>query len=173
MILLATLVHDVGLNLGGPALRREAVRAIVMRGRKLLLLLSPAAGDYKFPGGGVEAGETDAAALARELREECGLRAIQVLAEFGQVVEHARPIEPGYAVFSMTSRYYLCEATGPAGAQQLDAYERALGLLPVWVDIDQAIRANSAALRGGERAARWVRRETLVLEQISRRMLGG
>jgi 8-oxo-dGTP pyrophosphatase MutT (NUDIX family) len=35
-------------------------------------------GDYKFPGGGVDPDDPISAALARELREECGLDDVTV-----------------------------------------------------------------------------------------------
>ncbi|HZS24848.1 MAG TPA: NUDIX domain-containing protein [Gaiellaceae bacterium] len=60
---------------GGPV--RPAVRALVLdpADRVLLVQADDALGSWwTTPGGGVEEGESDAAALARELREEVGLR---------------------------------------------------------------------------------------------------
>ncbi len=51
------------------ALVRDASVLLVKRGRK------PAAGQYAFPGGRLEAGETLEEAAVRELREETGLEA--------------------------------------------------------------------------------------------------
>ncbi len=60
---------------------REAVRALVLDsgGRTLLTRYSDAYGAWwASPGGGVERGESDDEAVRRELREECGLRDIEV-----------------------------------------------------------------------------------------------
>ena len=56
------------------------------RGRLLLVLRGhePAAGTWSLPGGRVEAGESDAEALRREVREETGLE-VEVGALVGQV----------------------------------------------------------------------------------------
>ena len=70
--LLAELYHDEGLDLAGVVAERTSVRAIVLRGRELPLLHSPRDADYKFPGGGVEPGESEHDALRREVLEECG-----------------------------------------------------------------------------------------------------
>jgi TDG/mug DNA glycosylase family protein len=55
---------------------REAVRALVVdsAGRTLLVRFEGWRTWWTSPGGGVEPGETDEQALARELAEECGLR---------------------------------------------------------------------------------------------------
>lgn len=65
------------IKLGDPipanikVISRTGVRAIIWSGQNLLMMKSNR-GDYKFPGGGVEAGESDKQALARELLEETG-----------------------------------------------------------------------------------------------------
>jgi 8-oxo-dGTP diphosphatase len=56
--------------------RLRVVAAVVRRGDAILVTRRPdrpgRPGQWEFPGGKVEPGETDAAALARELREELG-----------------------------------------------------------------------------------------------------
>lgn len=67
-----------GSATGGAAARPEvAVGAVVVRDGKLLLVQrgrGAAVGQWSLPGGRVEAGEALAAAVARELYEETGLR---------------------------------------------------------------------------------------------------
>src|SRR5688500_1361591 len=99
---LATFFHDQGLDLSGPTIERTAVRGVLFRDDKLLLLASRH-GDYKFPGGGVETGETHAGALQREYVEECGLPGVEVGEMLGETVEYLRALEPEYEVFKMTS----------------------------------------------------------------------
>ena len=163
---LGTFHHDQGLDLSGPTIERTAVRGVLSRGGELLLLASRH-GDYKFPGGGVEPGETMAGALQREYLEECGLVGVEVGAMLGETVECLRAIESSYEVFKMTSYYFRCTSQSDLGAaQQLEAYEEELELRPCWVAAENALQANRAVLAGGTGVMRWLVRETRVLELL-------
>src|SRR4051812_50167155 len=72
-----------------PRMIHVVAAAVIRNGRVLAARRSrPAdvAGGWEFPGGKVEAGESEAAALARELGEELGLRA-EVGARLGEVTD--------------------------------------------------------------------------------------
>ena len=89
-----------------------AVGAIAVRDGRLLLVLRgrpPGAGQWSLPGGRVEAGETDAAALTREVMEETGLL-VDVGAFAGTV------LRPGVAGVSYRIRDYAVDVVG--GAEQ-------------------------------------------------------
>jgi ADP-ribose pyrophosphatase YjhB (NUDIX family) len=58
------------------------------------MIYSPKNGDYKFPGGGIDPGETDHEALTREIREEAGAQICGEIREFGQVIEYGLPLNP-------------------------------------------------------------------------------
>ena len=67
------------------AIRRQAARAVVLDASDRVLLLrardpfSPAKGEWwELPGGGMEPGESSAAAALREIVEETGLRDVEV-----------------------------------------------------------------------------------------------
>jgi len=71
------------------------VGAVIKDGRGRLLLIkrghAPGAGLWSLPGGRIEPGETDAEALAREMREETGL-----VIETGQLIGTVRrPAQDG------------------------------------------------------------------------------
>lgn len=172
MELIGEIYRRDGLVLNGKAIMRNAVRAIIPRGRALLMVYSRANGDYKFPGGGVNVGEVFEEALARELAEECGAHLIKVEAEFGKMIEYDRPQEREFDLFKMTSHYYVCSVAPALGAQRLDDYEEAMGFTPVWVDIDDAIATNQTVLAEGKTDQRWTRRETYVLGLVKERLMG-
>ena len=54
-----TEIHRAkGIDIRGKEVHRQAVRAVILRGRELLMVNSANVGDYKFPGGGVNKGES-------------------------------------------------------------------------------------------------------------------
>jgi 8-oxo-dGTP pyrophosphatase MutT (NUDIX family) len=165
MQILTEIHRAKGININGKTVHRTAVRAVIRRGRELLMVFSSAVGDYKFPGGGMDDGESHEQALARELREECGASLLSVDGELGAVIEYNFAEEKDFDVFKMISHYYFCHAGDDFGAQKLDDYERALGFKPVWVDIDSAISANHLLLNS-QTPPEWLRREIFVLEHI-------
>jgi len=150
----------------GRLLNREAVRAVILKGRKILLAYSQVHGDYKLPGGRIDLGECPESALARELAEEIGGRMTSTAEPYGKTLEYDLPIEKEYDAFCVTSYYYCCEVDAILGKQHLDDYEARMGLKPVWVDIDTAIAGNRAILTTGGEVFCWIKRETRVLEMV-------
>jgi 8-oxo-dGTP diphosphatase len=96
MRLLREIIRREGMITQGKTLTREAVRAIVIHDCKLLMIYSAKNGDYKFPGGGVDSGETHPEALAREIREECGATVSEIGQAFGKIIEYDIPTEREY-----------------------------------------------------------------------------
>lgn len=173
------IVHGDPMPVDAPRIRRQATRAVVRRGDNLLLLRSRT-GDYRFPGGGLDAGESVAANVARELLEECGARLLRLDAHLLTVVDERPAREPG-TVFVQESAYYLCDVHDGLAQVDHDLRERTLALEPCWVDVHVALEANQG-LRAGRRldpgtsrvdtAAEpddlaWIERETLALELVS------
>jgi 8-oxo-dGTP diphosphatase len=173
MKLLKEIYRNDNLNLGGRTLVRESARAIILRGHELLLVYASLEGGYKFPGGGVEPGETHDETLAREIQEECGARLSQILREYGMVIEYKLPFEPEFDVFKMISRYYVCQVTECLVEPRLDDYERQLGYCPQWVPVQDAIHANHrlSSLAGGD-VPGWIVRETYILNLIGDQLEG-
>lgn len=166
MQLLVELERKPGVPHSGRIIRREAVRGIIRQGNHLLMVYSARNGDYKFPGGGIEKGESHLDALARELREECGAQLLHIDGELGIVIESDRAGEPDFDRFEMTSYYYYCNIAPELGETCLDSYEKELGFAPVWVEMETAVRANEAVLVARIRPPRWTRRETYVLRKL-------
>jgi len=151
------------LKIDGKIYYREAVRAIIRKEEKILLIYSEKNGDYKLPGGGVEEGETYEEALIREVEEEAGFR-VSVKDEILKVMEYDEGQFDDCDVFQMLSIYYKCEILEEK-KQNLDTYEMEMGFIPVWINIDEAIEQNKKILEKQD-CPRWTKRETKVLEYI-------
>ncbi|HEU0293332.1 MAG TPA: NUDIX domain-containing protein [Anaerolineales bacterium] len=170
MHILTEIYRGEGVNIHGKTIHRTAVRAVIWRGKDLLMVYSAKVGDYKFPGGGVDAGETHEQTLARELREECGVSLVRVDGELGAIVEYNFPTERDFDVFKMTSHYYFCRIeSGSFNAQKLDGYEEALGFTPVWVDVDIASQKNRQLL-DSRKPPDWLKREIFALEYLKQNL---
>jgi 8-oxo-dGTP pyrophosphatase MutT (NUDIX family) len=170
MNILTEIHRSPGVNLKGRTVTRTAVKGVILRGRTLLMVHSPKIGDYDFPGGGLQAGETHAQGLYREILEECGMSVAHIGSEMGAVIEYDVPMEPDYDVFKMTSHYYHCEVQDGFVPQKLEEYEQELGFTPVWIDIDHAIERNSVFLHS-DNAPKWLKKETFVLNYIRHNLL--
>lgn len=172
MRLLKTIHRSEGLNLRGRAITRQAVRGIIRRGNALLMIYSTVNGDYKFPGGGVEARETLEVALMREVREESGMQISTIESAFGKVIEYDRPVETDFDLFKMTSHYFICQVNNGHTPLTLDDYEAELGFTPIWIDIDTALATNRKILKNsGKTTHPWTQREAFVLAKIKKEML--
>lgn len=154
-----------GLNLNGKTYYREAARAIILDGEKILLVYSDSNGDYKFPGGGVEIGESIENALVREAMEEAGVE-VSISEEFLSVTEYDEGQFDGFDIFKMLSIYFFCKIEGET-VQSLDKYEMELGFVPKWVQISKAIETNRKVMEKNI-IPRWTKRETLVLEKLEK-----
>lgn len=147
---------------------RKAVRAIIIKSSNILMVNSNK-GDYKFPGGGVKAGESDEEALIREVREEIGYIIDKVKEKVGMVIERNTDGQEDGSIFEMASYYYLCEVSENQVLQELDDYEADLDFSPEWINIDIAININEDILRNEDTSINhWVRRETAVLRELKR-----
>lgn len=114
---------------------RQAVRAVILDAdNRVYLMYIGRKGTYKLPGGGIDEGEDNLTALAREVMEEVGVE-IEVIAELGQIVEYR-----DFAQMKQTSYCYLARQVGDKGVNSLEADEIADGMAEMLADdIDQAI----------------------------------
>jgi 8-oxo-dGTP pyrophosphatase MutT (NUDIX family) len=165
MRILTEIHRCEGINTTSKTINRTAVRAVIQRGRELLMVYSANVGDYKFPGGGVDTDESHEQALARELREECGATLLSMDSELGAIIKYKFAKDEDFDVFKMTSHYYRCSIKDGFAEQKLDDYEADLGFKPMWVDADEAIKANKTLLNSIN-PPEWLRREIFALEYI-------
>lgn len=173
MPLLAEIRHcgsTAGFN---RVVERHAVRAIILDGKRLLMLHSAVNGDYFLGGGGIEPGESHADALRREVREELGAALTEMGEPFGRVVEWQFAMEPEFDFLHFTSYLYFCRVTEGVYSQKLEDYESDLLMKPVWVDVETAIAVNAGiCARQSVDHMKWIKRELLVLEKLREHLAG-
>lgn len=103
---------------------RNSARSIIIRNGKIAMIHSLKYDYYKFPGGGIESGESPIEAMIRETREEAGLLVIpETVREYGYVHRIQRSDYDHTECFVQDNYYYLCETEDRVTSQELDAYE--------------------------------------------------
>jgi mutator protein MutT len=113
------------------------VGAILLDGDQVLLVRRgrpPLAGMWSIPGGGVELGESLSEAVAREVREECGLevRVIELVDVFERIIRD--PV--GQVEYHYVLMDYLCEAKSGSLCAGDDAAEAVWTPLVRLTDLD-------------------------------------
>ncbi len=148
-----------------PIVYRNAVRAIIMRGNKVLLVYSEKAKEYKFPGGGIEQDEPKDVALRREVQEEVGHLIKSVNEGLGYTDQIYNDIYDENIYFYQRSYYYFCEVKDEYVGMKLSGYEIALRFKPAWVTLDEAIEVNETKIRENNEFP-WTERETYILKLL-------
>lgn len=106
----------------GRRLIRPSARAIYIKNGLIAMVHSVKYNYYKFPGGGIEVGETPIDAVIREAEEEAGLMIIKKsIKEYGYVkrIQKSEILD----VFEQDNFYYFVECENDVLEQKLDDYE--------------------------------------------------
>ena len=151
---------------GGVQLVRPSVRAIILRDGRPAMVHSLKYDYYKFPGGGIEPGESHLQALKRETLEEAGLVVREeTVREYGLARRVEKSDLPGVDVFMQDNFYYLCEVLPERQTQTLDDYEAEERFTLEFPAAQQAIAVNRAPEHGPKSQA-MIEREARVLELL-------
>lgn len=141
---------------------RKAARGIIRRGDKYLMIRGNC-GDIKFPGGGVEEGESLTDTLIREVKEETGYTVMENTIEYyGKITEKRAGMHKDILI--MDSSYFTCEVSDECGSLSLDDYEKERGYKCVWITLDEAISFNKKIDNIND--SPWVIRDTKAMEYI-------
>jgi len=145
---------------------RLSTRAIVLDGSKILLLYTERYEDYSLPGGGLNEGESPEEGLRRELTEETGAKNIRDLKAFGRYEEYRPWYKDDFDIVYMISYCYSCSIDKELDAPQYESYEKANGMRPVWIELDEAINHNLKTLQQSQKKGLSIEREIFLLQKI-------
>ena len=122
---------------------RNSARSIIIRNGRIAMVHSLKYDYYKFPGGGIEGGETPVDAMIRETREEAGLVVLpETVMEYGMVHRIQKSDKDETECFVQDNYYYLCRAEDDPVPQNLDSYEAKESYRLEFVDPATAIAKN-------------------------------
>ncbi|MCD8117830.1 MAG: NUDIX domain-containing protein [Oscillospiraceae bacterium] len=170
-LLFAIDTKDYDIN--GTGFIRHSARCITIKTGRAAMVYSRKYDYYKFPGGGIEPGETKEQAMIRETLEEAGLAVIpSTVREFGYVHRIQRSLYEGEDYLLQDNFYYLCEVEDATASQALCEYEASEGFTLVWVEPEKAIAANRSPGHGPKDPL-MLEREARVLEILKEEGLFG
>ncbi|MDD3123046.1 MAG: NUDIX domain-containing protein [Candidatus Izemoplasmatales bacterium] len=138
------VVNDTSVEIPPKIQTREVVRAIMIADGKILLMFSNRDQMYGTPGGGITLGESKLDTLYRELLEEVGAQKIKIIENIGST-EEIRLSRSLLKPMKILTDYYHVEVLDFADSS-LEEHEEDMGLEPMWVLIDEAIKRNEMQL---------------------------
>lgn len=140
---------------------REGSRGIVVQDGKILLSHEENTDYWLLPGGGLEAGETPEECCVREVLEETGYRA-SVIKQYLQMNEY-------YEEYKYIDYFFVCEVVAKE-EQNLTSYEKERGLIPVWLDLKEAVaifeKHQEYAATNEEKRGAYLREYTALCEYL-------
>ena len=142
---------------------RDSARSIIIRNGRVAMIHSLKYDYYKFPGGGIEQGESRVDAMIRETREEAGLIVIpETVREFGCVHRIQKSADDPEMCFVQDNYYYICDAREETVELQLEDYEQREDFVLEYADPRVAIQKNRALMQKSDKAR--YEREARILE---------
>lgn len=149
---------------------RKTIRAVIYENKKVCMLYSGLYDDYTFPGGGLKEDESDEDALKRELKEEIGANALEIIKPLGYVEEIRYGLNENRNIYKQISYYYLCEVDD-FNKPKYVGREQNQQLSFVCVSIDEAIKHNENTnklrnVRDHKGFTTVLKRENLVLNYL-------
>lgn len=145
---------------------RDSARSIVIQNGKIAMIHSLKYDYYKFPGGGIEKGETPVEAMIRETREEAGLVVKpETVREFGYVHRVQKSDTHPEERFVQDNYYFICQVEEKSVEQCLDQYEAQEHFVLEWVDPQDAILKNKGENEDYHNSL-MCKREVRVLEML-------
>lgn len=147
----------------GGRFRRTAVRGIIKKEDAYAMVYSAKYGEYKFPGGGREEGESLEDTLVREVQEETGLAVRRDSVRYAGRVEEIRKGKYD-DIFEMTSHYFFCHTEEELRERHLSDYEEEEGYELIYRTLQQAIASNDS--KADRANLPWLDRDTAVMELL-------
>ena len=143
---------------------RDSARSIIIKNGKIAMIHSLKYDYYKFPGGGIEPGESATDALIRETAEEAGLTVIpDSIREYGYVHRIQKSTVKEDEYFVQDNYYFLCDVEEGIKQQKLDGYESDEHFTLKYVKPETAILSNRTKDHGPKDPV-MLEREARVLE---------
>lgn len=143
---------------------RNSSRGIIIRNGLIGMVHSTKFDYYKFPGGGIEKGESRVEALIREVAEEAGLVVLRsTIRPYGYVHRIQKSNKGG--IFVQDNYYYFCKTARTPCSRHLDEYEKKEGFTFSFVDPRVAIATNREKPHGPKDRT-MLEREAAVLELL-------
>jgi 8-oxo-dGTP pyrophosphatase MutT (NUDIX family) len=168
LIFFKEIFHRDDLNLTGTSIERLAIRGVIIKNDKILLVHLKNRNEFKFPGGGSNGNESIEDILRREILEETGGIVKEIKRKIGTVIEYNKKEDDNIDFFKMTSEYYEVDIEDNLVKQNLDPWEADLEFTPIWISITEAFEINSKKIRNNENNdSNWLKRETFVLGELA------
>ncbi|MBP3209517.1 MAG: NUDIX domain-containing protein [Oscillospiraceae bacterium] len=145
---------------------RNSARSIIITEGKVAMIHSLKYDYYKFPGGGIENGESPVEAMIRETREEAGLVVDpESVKEYRFVHRIQKSDIDATECFIQDNYYYLCDTMDQLTSQDLDNYEAQGSYRLEYVEPLVAINKNYSVKNSPYNKIMF-EREALVLENL-------
>ena len=145
---------------------RNSARSIIVSDNKIAMIHSLKYDYYKFPGGGIENGESPVTAMVRETREEAGLVVkLETVKEYGYVHRIQKSDQDATECFVQDNYYYLCDVEKARIPQCLDNYEAQEAYTLEFVAPEIVIRKNRS-VTGSPHNPIMFEREAQVVEML-------